>query len=165
MSRLGFTRARGDGSINAGLARYFDTGFHPRTRGWIGASGKRDLSWSGVSPAHAGMDRRSSLKWGYSERVSPAHAGMDRVGVVVREPRLRVSPAHAGMDRIWKSESDAGDPRFTRARGDGSEVAPRYRLSYARFHPRTRGWIATPKNPRAGRLPFHPRTRGWIGGR
>ena len=70
----GFPRTRGDGPQVTGLQAQVDT-FPPHTRGWTLLSLPR-LRSEGVSPAHAGMDRRAA-PIGRFRRGFPRTRGMD----------------------------------------------------------------------------------------
>ena len=62
MGDHGFTRARGDGSPRFTVNDPEFVMFHPRTRGWIAACAAAVREMYRVSPAHAGMDRKRTLR-------------------------------------------------------------------------------------------------------
>ncbi len=151
----GLPRSRGDGPRtrrDAGRARRAP----PLTRGWTQSITIPRAAGRG-SPAHAGMDPRSSSTGRHETRLPRsrgdgpwrAQAG----GVVVRAPPLtrgwthlaqlaelaiRGSPAHAGMDpaKQWSRLHLDGLPR---SRGDGP-TASSYAFGGVSAPPLTRGW-------------------------
>src|SRR5690606_32980149 len=137
----------------------------PRTRGWTELP-RWPVGGRVVGPAHAGMDRATSLA-GWRPRGRPRARGDGPFSAKLRDvvktsaPRTRgwttrsdhgafqphVGPAHAGMDRSRR----AGAPRFSRrprARGDGPRSTPPTRTEGASA-PRTRGWTPLLASPAA----------------
>ena len=114
----GFPRTRGDGPDLDAATPHFGE-FPPHARGWT-QDRPAAVPWVGVSPARAGMDRRSrsdsSDRWRF-----PRTRG-DGTGALIRRAHtLIVSPARAGMDppSHQGSRSRCG---FPRTRGDGPRL-------------------------------------------
>ena len=169
-----FPRTRGDGPAVMGM---LDDGkrFPPHARGWTPSWRASGLLLQ-VSPARAGMDRRTA--WLRRGRLSFPRTRGDGpptaadVWIVTTFP-----PARAGMDP-WKERRTIEEQRFPRTRGDGPSSESNALASHA-FPPHARGWTRRPilegavlnvSPARAGMDPRHsprrfragcfPRTRG-----
>ena len=131
----------------------------PPTRGWTRGLDPSRLDSVG-SPAHAGMDRCSTMRCCASSRLprprgdGPLSGEVQRLGTEAPPPtrgwtrRLaagdrdrRGSPAHAGMDRTRTENVDALR-RLPRPRGDGPLSGEVQRLG-TEAPPPTRGWTFT----------------------
>ena len=152
-----FPRERGDGPLPSRRSEP-NLRFPPRARGWTPCRGRFGAGCP-VSPASAGMDRRSPMT-GHAERCFPRERGdgppAGRAswrphrfpprarGWTIEDEivglRVSVSPASAGMD---PGCGDRGLVRggFPRERGDGPLAALRAGLA-GTFPPRARGWTA-----------------------
>ena len=114
----------------------------PHTRGWTRFAQTWRLPKPVGSPAHAGMDPRTSqLAYENSFVGSPAHAGMDpRTLTRCETDAVEGSPAHAGMDPSWAADARPDPSRLPRTRGDGPITFKAIGDDVAMFGlPRTRG--------------------------
>ena len=126
-------------------------------RGWT--FGTRADGWLGpVFPAHAGMDRVSTIK--DSRTTCFPRACGDGPATYFCWSMVRiVFPAHAGMDRCGRC-CCAASQRFPRACGDGPRWGGRCRRDQVVF-PAHAGMDRDRASCQRAIIPFSPRMRGW----